>query len=313
MGMRFGQEERLEGLQQAGAARSRVSGVSRIGKAGALIGELEAEHRPEAAEDRVDVLGAEGGEAHRMDPRVQLFCHDRGGIAVQDAAFLLQHLGQRPVGQAFPVGGAPSPQHVGRGRAPAQDAQDLLGQATLAHAGGADQGDELVLPVLHRPPVQGDQQLHLVRAPEQGSRQPFGRRPVHELQDPRHRALHFDPSPFPLPPSRNSERHVFSHVEMRKQCVVLKHHPEPPSRGGDAGDVLALHRDAPGVGRLESREQSQHRRLPAAARPQQGQDLAAADAQRHGVRREHGSEPLGDGVDRQKDRHRPFPRTLSSQ
>src|SRR5204863_1057006 len=83
-----------------------------------------------------------------------------------------------------------------------------------------------------------------------------------------------------LPAPGQSKAHVVADVQMRKQRIVLKYHSEAAPGRGDARHVLVRDGDAAAIRALEAGEQSQHRRLPAAGRAQQGEDLAARDVER---------------------------------
>ncbi len=86
-----------------------------------------------------------------------------------------------------------------------------------------------------------------------------------------------DPSPVPLPSSLQAERDILPHVEMRKQGIVLKHHPEAATRRRERRHDLPLDRDAAGVGRLETGEQPQQRGLAAPRRSEERQNFPAID------------------------------------
>ena len=64
-------------------------------------------------------------------------------------------------------------------------------------------------------------------------------------------------------------------------------------RGGKRGGRRALDRDAAGVGLLQGGDQAQHRALAAAARAEDGDELAVADLERHVVQRHQRSAPAG--------------------
>ena len=83
-----------------------------------------------------------------------------------------------------------------------------------------------------------------------------------------------------------AERHVLTDVEMGEEGVVLEYHAEAPGHRLDPRDVLAIDHYAPGIGRFESGQQSQRRRLAAPARPEQRQHLAPLEGQRDVVHRE---------------------------
>ena len=129
-----------------------------------------------------------------------------------------------------------------------------------------------------------------------------------------------DPLPqlvTPCPRRLEAEGDVFADVEMRKERVVLEHHPEAPGHRLDVGDVFAVHQDPPRVGRLESREQAQRGGLPASARAEQCQHLAARERERDAVHREDAVEALDETLEPEEVGHwdaaRPVPRTCLSQ
>src|SRR5581483_4635231 len=98
------------------------------------------------------------------------------------------------------------------------------------------------------------------------------------------------------PPARQHlerERDVLEHVHVRPDRVRLEHHPEPalvrrhadpPLRGEEHA---ARDRDRPLVGRLEPRDRAQRRRLAAAGRAEQREELALVDLERDVVDGEH--------------------------
>ena len=62
-------------------------------------------------------------------------------------------------------------------------------------------------------------------------------------------------------------------------------------------DVHAAEKDPPLVGLLEAADHAKARRLPAAARPEQGEELALPDLERDGLDRLHVAEALGDRLE----------------
>src|SRR5205807_1317343 len=76
------------------------------------------------------------------------------------------------------------------------------------------------------------------------------------------------------------ERDVLSHVQVRKQGVMLEHHPAPSPGGWHRGHVLAREHDPAGVWGLEPSQQAQHRGLAAAGGPEQDEDLAPRNLER---------------------------------
>src|SRR5262249_37419179 len=61
--------------------------------------------------------------------------------------------------------------------------------------------------------------------------------------------------------------------------------------------------DAAAVGQLEARDHAKARRLAAAARPEQGEELALGDLERHVVDRAVAAEVLGDALEGDRDGH----------
>src|SRR5882724_7320043 len=104
---------------------------------------------------------------------------------------------------------------------------------------------------------------------------------------------------------------------MRKERVVLEDHSEAPPYGLDPRDVISVHHDAPGIRRLESREEPEGRRLPAAARTEQRQQLTAVERESEIVHGENAVEPLDQTLEAQESAHCvhswPVPRTCRSQ
>ena len=80
------------------------------------------------------------------------------------------------------------------------------------------------------------------------------------------------------------EGDVLGHGEVGEERVVLEHHPDSPSLGGDPAalsrDRLAGDRDPPRIGCLEPGDQAEQGRLAAAGRAEERDDLAAIDAER---------------------------------
>src|SRR4029453_16475879 len=77
--------------------------------------------------------------------------------------------------------------------------------------------------------------------------------------------------------------------EQRQQAVALEHEGDPVAAqgltagGAEAGQVLAVEADDPGVGRLQPGQQQQGGRLARPGRPDQPDHLAALDLERHPV------------------------------
>ena len=81
----------------------------------------------------------------------------------------------------------------------------------------------------------------------------------------------------------DAEADVLLDAQVREERVLLEDHPDPARvrRDEDARpeDGAVLDRDLAGVGALEARDESEQRRLAAAARAEQGDELAALDAE----------------------------------
>ncbi len=77
-----------------------------------------------------------------------------------------------------------------------------------------------------------------------------------------------------------AEGDVVEHREMREERVALEHHVHRPLVGRQPGEVLAVERDRSRGRRLEAGEHAQQRRLAAARRAEQGEDLALGDVDR---------------------------------
>jgi hypothetical protein len=116
-------------------------------------------------------------------------------------------------------------------------------------------------------------------------------------------------APRPVPASlAEAEAHVLRHRQVREQRVGLEHQVDRPAVRRLGGDVAAVDADAPAVGLLEAGQDPQQRRLAAARRPQQREDLAAGQTERHAAQRHHRPEGPGDAVDGDEGgrrRHRP--------
>ena len=76
---------------------------------------------------------------------------------------------------------------------------------------------------------------------------------------------------------------------MREEGVVLEHHPDPPLLGRNPGPGrrhgAPRDLDRSAVGALEAGDEPEQCRLPAARGAEEGDDLAALDAQRGAVDR----------------------------
>ena len=126
----------------------------------------------------------------------------------------------------------------------------------------------------------------------------------------------FQPIPCPPPvrapsPERLGPRHhVVEHGEVRGEREVLMHHPHPrrDRRARPTGRQHAT--PDPHLARIRGvmAEQDRHeRRLARAVLPQERQDLAPVERQRHVLVRHHRAEPLGDARQLQHPRHAAAP------
>ena len=104
-----------------------------------------------------------------------------------------------------------------------------------------------------------------------------------------------------------AERHVPSHVHVRKQRVVLKHHVHVAPVRRPVRDIFAFEDHASGIGRLEPSQDAQGRGLAAAGRPEQRHEFSGRDIELHPLQRHRFPEALGDAVetdDGMRPRHR---------
>src|SRR5260370_42203634 len=76
-------------------------------------------------------------------------------------------------------------------------------------------------------------------------------------------------------PSAQTERHVFEHVQMREERVVLKHHPKAAVLCRKIRDLAAVEFDCARIRRFQTRDHSQGRGLATAGGPEQAEELAA--------------------------------------
>ena len=99
-----------------------------------------------------------------------------------------------------------------------------------------------------------------------------------------------------------AELDVAAGVHVGEQAVGLEHHPHVAAVRGHVGDVAAADHHAPAVGAVEAAEQPQRRRLAAARRAEQREQLARGDVEvelvERGERAEAARQPVevhGDG------------------
>ena len=90
------------------------------------------------------------------------------------------------------------------------------------------------------------------------------------------------------------ERDVLGHVEVLEQRVGLEHRVDVALVGRHGGDVLAVEPDRARRRLLEAGDQPQGRRLAAARRPEQREELPLPDLQRHVLDRLEVAEVLAD-------------------
>jgi len=112
---------------------------------------------------------------------------------------------------------------------------------------------------------------------------------ANELEDPAHLALPFLlVEPLVLEP----EGHVCCDVEVGEERVALKHRVDVPLVRRDLRHVCAVQDDATARRLLEARDHPERRRLAAARRPEQGEELGRRHVQVDGVDRDDVVEPL---------------------
>ena len=91
-----------------------------------------------------------------------------------------------------------------------------------------------------------------------------------------------------------AEGDVLPDAHVREQGVALEDGVDLALFGGEVRDVLAVEEDAPRIRALEPGGDAQHRRLAAAARTEEGEDLAFPDLERNVGDGLNGPEPLRD-------------------
>ncbi len=77
---------------------------------------------------------------------------------------------------------------------------------------------------------------------------------------------------------RQSEADVLGDVHVREERIVLEHRVDGPVVGTKRGDVAPVEQHAPARSALESGDDAEARCLPAAGRPEKGQELAAVSS-----------------------------------
>src|SRR3954452_917894 len=95
------------------------------------------------------------------------------------------------------------------------------------------------------------------------------------------------------PAHAQPEGHVLGHGEVREEAVGLEDHPHVALVRRGVGDVPPVEQHPALVGGVEARDRPQRRRLPAARRAQERQELAARDVQVEPVEGHHGAVPAG--------------------
>src|SRR6185436_8601621 len=114
-----------------------------------------------------------------------------------------------------------------------------------------------------------------------------------------------------------AEGDVLFDGEVREQGVVLEDHVHGPQIGRRPGHVLAVDADAAGARQLEATDHPQQRRLAAAGRAEQGEELPLADVEGNGVDRGDFAETLRevpdlDAVRRRHARQSVIPRSAAT-
>ena len=114
---------------------------------------------------------------------------------------------------------------------------------------------------------------------------------IDELEDLPHASWNVIPE-NPLPP--HPERDVFEDGQVWKERVGLEDGVHVPPVGREPDDAAAAEEDLARAGLLEAADHAQRRRLAAARGPEQGEEAAGRDLDRHVVNRNHVVEALGD-------------------
>jgi hypothetical protein len=84
---------------------------------------------------------------------------------------------------------------------------------------------------------------------------------------------------------------------VREERVALEHRVGRALEGGKAGDVLAVEQDATVARLLEPRDHPQRRRLAAATRAEEREELARSEVERERAHRLEVAEALGDAFE----------------
>jgi len=115
-----------------------------------------------------------------------------------------------------------------------------------------------------------------------------------ELQDRAHPSL---PLLFRQPLVLQPEGDVVGDVEVREERIALEHGVDAALVRGDARDVAAVEDDPSARRQLEARDHSQRRRLAAARRPEQGEELARRHVEVDPVDRDDVFEAFGEPLE----------------
>ena len=99
-------------------------------------------------------------------------------------------------------------------------------------------------------------------------------------------------------------REVLADGQRRVEGVELEDHRDVSSPGRQVVDRPAAQKHVASRGRLQPRDQAERRRLAAAGRPQEADDLTGADVQVDGVDGDQVAEDLGQAPERDR-RHVP--------
>ena len=94
-----------------------------------------------------------------------------------------------------------------------------------------------------------------------------------------------------------AEGDVVADGQVGEEGVALEDGVDLALVGRQVGDVAAVEEDAAGVGLLEAGGQAQHGRLAAAARAEEGEELALPEPEGDVVDGPDGAEPLGDAAE----------------
>jgi hypothetical protein len=139
-------------------------------------------------------------------------------------------------------------------------------------------------------------------------RPPIGKRSEpDQLEDSAHPARHLGTRNLP---ALQAEGDIAGDGHVRPQRIALEHHADVARPGRKLGDVAPTDQDASGRRRAEAGDQAQQRGLAGTGRPQEGEELARRDGERHVV--EHRRRVVGeaDVIDHDLARHQNTSRDL---